>query len=137
MTTAVDTNVLLDIFLADPQFGQKSKQALRQAIQVGSVIACEVVWAEVSGQFPSASQATLALTRLGISFSSISLGSAEKSGDAWQAYRARGGSRQRVIADFLIGAHALTQADRLLTRDSGYFRTYYPQLVLLDPALEL
>lgn len=134
MTTAVDTNVLLDIFLADPKFGQKSKQALRQAIQVGSVIACEVVWAEVSGQFPTAIQATAALTRLGISFSPLNLAAAEKSGDAWQAYRARGGSRQRVVSDFMIGAHALIQADRLLTRDSGYFRTYYSDLILLDPS---
>ena len=135
MITAVDTNVLLDVFLADPKFGQKSKQALRESIQTGSVIACEVVWAEVSGQFPSANQATLALERLGLSFSSLCLRSAEKSGEAWRAYRARGGSRQRVIADFLIGAHALAHADRLLTRDLGYFRTYYPTLVLIDPSL--
>ena len=135
MITAVDTNVLLDIFLADPKFGQKSKQALRESMKMGSVIACEVVWAEVSGQFPSANQATLALERLGLSFSPLCLRSAEKSGEAWRAYRARGGSRQRVIADFLIGAHALAHADRLLTRDLGYFRTYYPTLVLIDPSL--
>ena len=126
--------MLLDIFLAALTFGQKSKQALRESIQTGSVIACEVVWAEVSGQFPSANQATLALERLGLSFSSLCLRSAEKSGEAWRAYRARGGSSQRVIADFLIGAHALAHADRLLTRDSGYFRTYYPTLVLIDPS---
>ena len=104
-------------------------------MKMGSVIACEVVWAEAKCQFPSANQATLALERLGLSFSPLCLRSAEKSGEAWRAYRARGGSRQRVIADFLIGAHALAHADRLLTRDLGYFRTYYPTLVLIDPSL--
>jgi len=55
-------------------------------------------------------------------------------GDAWREYRRRGGRRDRVIADFLIGAHAMATADRLLTRDRSYYRLGFRNLKLVDPS---
>lgn len=134
MITAVDTSVLLDIFGADPKFGVRSAQALRECIAAGSVIACEVVWAETSASFTEAKAAEAALARLRIDFSALDSSTSLAVGQRWRAYRKAGGSRERVIADFLIGGHALTNADRLLTRDRGFYRKYFKQLRVLDPS---
>jgi predicted nucleic acid-binding protein len=131
--TAIDTSVLLDVLGPDPVFGARSAQALRDAIAQGSLIACEVVWAEVGGRFAQAGDATRVLERLTVAYSAIHATEALEAGRAWQTYRARGGTRERVIADFLVGAHATARADRLLTRDRGFFRTYFEDLAVVDP----
>ncbi len=134
MITAVDTSVLLDIFGADASFGPGSRRAARNCLAEGRLIACEAVWAEVSGFFASAEAANTAMATLGVAFSPLDVDAALAAGGGWKRYRDRGGSRKRVIADFLIGAHALAQADRLLTRDRGLYRTYFESLAILDPS---
>lgn len=132
MITAVDTSVLLDIFGADPAFGSRSKSALRSCVGEGSLVACEVVWAEVAGFFPSPEAAQEAMGRLGVEFSAIELETALAASASWKKYRGRGGRRDRVAADFLIGAHASLQANRLLTRDRGFYRAYFSFLKVID-----
>jgi hypothetical protein len=134
--TAVDTNVLLDVFGDDAEFGGRSASALRRCIAEGSLIACEVVWAETGAWFPDTQAAANALARLRVGYSPLVVATALGAGRAWQAYRMAGGTRERVIADFLIGAHAAAQADRLLTRDRGFYRTRFAGLEILDPSGE-
>jgi predicted nucleic acid-binding protein len=132
--TAVDTSVLLDVFGADPKFGVRSAQALRECIAEGGVIACDIVWAETSASFVEPGVAAAALARLRIDFRPLDSSTSLTVGQSWRAYRKAGGIRERVIADFLIGAHALVNADRLLTRDRGFYRRYFKQLRVLDPS---
>ena len=40
MITAVDTSVLLDVFLADEQHGPQSKELLRNAYDRGAILVC-------------------------------------------------------------------------------------------------
>ena len=134
MITAVDTSVLLDIFAPDHTFGPRSKTALHACISEGGLVACEVVWVEVASFFLSSEVAQDAMNRLGVEFSSIELETALAAGICWKKYRDHGGRRDRVVADFLVGAHASVQANRLLTRDRGFYRTYFSSLQIFDPS---
>ncbi len=134
MITAVDTSVLLDVFGADSEFGPRSAEALRGCLAEGSLIACEVVWAETGASFGARSDAEAAFAGLRVDFSALDASISLAAGEAWRAYRRAGGTRERVVADFLIGAHALACADRLLTRDRGFYRGYFAELPILDPA---
>jgi len=133
--TAVDTNILLDIFGADTKFGRVSATALKRCIAEGAIVACDVVWAETAAAFPSHPLFMEAMKTLGLAYSPLGQNSTVRAGAAWRAYRAKGGKRERVAADFLIGAHASVQCDRLLTRDRGFYRSYFSGLKVLAPSL--
>ena len=134
MITAVDTNVLIDVFGADTRFGLSSAGALRLCLNDGAVVACGVVWSETRAAFPGEEDFRRALLALGVSFSPLTEQAATLAGASWKKYRTAGGKRDRVIADFLIGAHAAVQCERLLTRDRGYYKRYFRGLVIVDPS---
>ena len=129
MITAVDTNVLLDIFIPDEEHGPQSKAWLTTAYNAGAIIVCDIVYAELVPSFGDRVALDRALQDINAALSPIDTEIAYEAGLRWLRYRRGGGPRQRIISDFLIGAHAVAAADSFLTRDRGFYATYFPDLV--------
>lgn len=158
MITAIDTNILLDLLIPDALHANSSQALLDEAYQQGALIISESVYAELAARFPAGQEFENFLLRTGIRLDQSQGEALRAAGEAWQFYTARRGlelqcpqcghiqlvtcsacgdairPRQHILADFLIGGNALHQADRLLTRDRGYYRTYFPALRLQEGA---
>lgn len=128
MITAVDTNVLLDILRGDEQHGPESRDRLSSAYDSGAVVICDIVYAELVPAFNDRARLDDTLRQINASLSPITTDIAYEAGLRWQRYRRAGGPRERIITDFLIGAHAISTADAFLTRDRGFYATYFPEL---------
>jgi predicted nucleic acid-binding protein len=140
MKIAVDTSVLLDVLAGDATFGPGSREALRRAYDSGSLLASDIVWSEVRAHFDSDGAFATAMESLGVQYLPLVEEASRLAGVHWRRYhrgrsrsRLSAGDRKRVIADFLIGAHAQVQADALLARDRGFFRSYFSELRLIQP----
>ncbi len=131
MRTAVDSSVLLDVLSAEPRFAAASERALREAGRKGALLACPIVWAEVQSHFARPEEMRAAMGGAGIVFDPFDEACAALAGRIWADYRRAGGSRQRLIADFLVGAHAQVRGGgRLLSRDRGFYRRYFAQVAV-------
>jgi len=142
MITALDSSVILDVLLADAQHVQRSIEALRRARSEGQLVVCDVVLAEISpvvgaGAGYDLAGAEKAMAALIEDWSLVYVPASEDTallaGRMFGRYLQRGGKRGRVVADFIIGAHATLHADRLLSRDDGFQRDYFGELEIWYP----
>ncbi len=134
MITAIDTNILLDVLTGDEQYSSSSFENLLKADEEGSLVICELVFSEMAAAFNgSAEKLEEFLGDARIKLVSSTKDSLILAGQMWRKYRDHGGSRQRIVSDFFIGAHAMLQADYLLTRDRGFYRQYFSQVKMFNP----
>lgn len=133
-TYLVDTNILLDVIGADNQFGEHSKNCLARCAVDGILVINPVIYAEVGAIIASIEELDELLPPSLFRRDPLPWEAGYLAGRALSRYRSRGGSRNRVLADFLIGAHATVAGMELLTRDRGY--TKYFEVSIVDPAVK-
>lgn len=136
MITSIDTSVLLDVFLPDPDHGERSLLALEKAYGEGALVICNIVYAELAPQFMDKELLDSSLARMGIEIVPVKNEAAHLAGIMWSACRKETKKRDRIITDFLIGSFSKMQSDRLLTRDRGFYRNYFEEIILMSPVAE-
>lgn len=134
MITAIDSNILIDVIGSPSRFTDPAIQALDKARQEGALVVSPIVAAEIAGHFSSATQQEKCLREMGLRMVDFTMEDTHLAGQAYIAYRSRSKDpKPRMLADFMVGAHAVRHADHLMTRDRGYYRTYFPKLAIVEP----
>jgi len=131
----VDANVLLDILTADPQWLAWSSTELRSAKASGLIFVNPIICAEIAPAFDfDWPRIDTWLAQAGMVKETLPFEASTVAAAAHRKYRDRGGSRERPLPDFFIGAHAEVAVCTLLTRDAARYRTYFPKVQLRCPA---
>lgn len=128
----VDSNVLLDVLEDDPVYARTSARALSRAIDEGAAINA-IIYAEISVGFDRIEDLEEALPGSELPRLEIPLEAAFLAGKCFLRYRRGRGAKRSPLPDFFIGAHAAVAGMRLLTRDTGRYGTYFPNLVIERP----
>jgi predicted nucleic acid-binding protein len=135
--TAVDTNVISALWSGEPA-AAGTEELLFSARQEGGLVICAPVYAELLA-YPGATRSFVETflrdTDIEV-YTDLPLELWTRAGEAFSAYAERrrkdkAGHPKRLLIDFVVGAHALLLADRLLTLDANRYRTAYPELKLI------
>ena len=122
MTFSIDTCVLLDMLLPDPDFGEQSREVLNKANNKGPLIICPIVYAELCPQFEKQPELDMFLKETGIKMQPFNREMLWMAGEVWNDYRSRGGKRKdRILPDFLIGAFSRIKTESIVTRDKNFY----------------
>ena len=133
MRTIPDSNVVLDALGRETSWRAWSSQYLKQCFSDGALVINQIVYAEIASELDQQSALDDVLSTLGIEQEQLPFQACFHAGHAHRAYRRQGGNRERVLPDFLIGAHASAKGYRILTRDAARYRTYFPRVEVIAP----
>lgn len=129
----VDTNIILDILTANPQWEAWSSNMLRTYANQTILGINKIIYAEVSVGLQQIEELEGLLPKDVFLRLSIPWEAAFLAGKAYLKYKKSGGQKTSVLSDFFIGAHAAIADLALLTRDGHRFQHYFPQLHIIQP----
>ncbi len=131
--TLVDSCVLIDVLANDAQWANWSLDQLDALGSEAPLIINPLILAEISPRFERAADLEAALAALPLVREALPWDAAFLAGQAFKVYRQARGMKTSPMPDFYIGAHALVQGLRLLTRDAARYRNYFPLLRIVAP----
>jgi predicted nucleic acid-binding protein len=134
LKSAVDTNVISALWTAQPE-QHEAKLLLTEAHAHGIVTICGVVYAELLAHplvKPSVTESFFETVGIEVDYS-LDRAVWQEAGIRYRAYSdrrrlAKAAGHRKHVADFVIGAHALLRADRLITFNGSDFRNDFPEL---------
>ena len=129
----VDSNVILDVATMDAVWGTWSEARVRVLADQTTLIINPLIYAEVSVRYETVEELEGVVPAEVFRRDALPYEAALLAGKCFRAYRRRGGTRRSPMPDFYIGAHAAVSGYRLLTRDAGRYRSYFPSVDLIAP----
>ena len=139
MSTAIDTNILVDLLAGDDAHSREAVRALDTLHRRGGLVICGVVYAELLAYPGRTDDDVVAVVQAAGIRVDWDLGQSvwRSAGLAYAQYVSRRRQAEtvalrRILADFVIGADA-AGVGSLLTRDLGIYRASFPELVVWGP----
>jgi hypothetical protein len=129
----VDSNVLLDVVEDDPRWADWSQAQLEAASLNDRLAINPVIYSELSIAFERVEELEQLISDAALAVEDIPREALFLAGKAFVQYRRRKGTKQGVLPDFYIGAHAAVMQWPLLTRDAGRYRGQFPTVRLITP----
>ncbi len=129
----VDSNVILDIFLDDPNWADWSESTLADYSEHTTLYINTIIYTEVSVGFNRIEELESALHKGGFQMLEIPKESLFLAGKAYLKYKRGKGIKKSPLPDFYIGAQAAVLNLDLITRDEGRYRTYFPTVRIICP----
>ena len=129
----VDSNIILDVFLDDPNWAEWSESKLEKFSAITKLYINPIVYSEISIGFKRIEELESVLNRAGFLMLDIPKEALFLAGKAFIKYRKNRGTKKSPLPDFYIGAHAAILEMELITRDESRYRTYFPTVKLISP----
>lgn len=138
MRTAVDSNVFVALWSEDGVLNRRAESFLDSSAALGRLVICPAVYCELTAA-PGRDQEFVTRflhdTSVEVDWD-LDESIWRMAAQAFRAYAARRRKQsdpgpRRILADFLIGAHAVRRAKRLLTLDAKIYRTSFPRLSIV------
>jgi predicted nucleic acid-binding protein len=129
----VDSNILLDIMTLNSQWYDWSASKLGTLAESHELIINDIIYTEISIGFERIEDLEETFSGNFFKIMPMPKEALFLAGKAFLRYKSNNGSKNSVLPDLFIGAHASVLGIPLITRDTNRYRTYFPKLQLITP----